>query len=201
MAGDTLDIDLVSQAFMRDPFPTLTRLREAGPVVRVKVPFLGKTWIATTHEAVTTVLKDDSTFVRSPKNAGKKQFAGMHFCLGAQLARRSAGGPGEVVHPVSEPVARRARLRAKVHREARHTGAGGAPRAVDVSGTVSTDRRRRSEVAGFNSRSATRREARRGWPALLEAFLAWLDPGNFHGHGRQRTRLSNRTRPLLDPRE
>jgi cytochrome P450 len=90
MAGDTLDIDLVSQAFMRDPFPTLARLREAGPIVRVKVPLLGKTWIATTHEAVTTVLKDDSTFVRSPKNAGKKQFAGMHFCLAAQLARVEA---------------------------------------------------------------------------------------------------------------
>ena len=30
MAGDTLDIDLASQSFMRDPFPTLTRLRAAG---------------------------------------------------------------------------------------------------------------------------------------------------------------------------
>jgi hypothetical protein len=37
-AGDTLDIDLTSQAFMRDPLPTLARLREAGPVVRVKLP-------------------------------------------------------------------------------------------------------------------------------------------------------------------
>src|SRR5262249_13962551 len=81
MAGDTLDIDLVSQAFMRDPFPTMARVREAGPVVRVKVPFLGKTWIAATHEAVNTVLKDDSTFVRSPKNAGKKQFAGMRWWM------------------------------------------------------------------------------------------------------------------------
>jgi len=81
MAGDNLDIDLVSQAFMRDPYPTLARLRDADPVVRVKVPFLGKTWIATTHEAVTTVLKDDSTFVRSPKNAGKKQFAGMRWWM------------------------------------------------------------------------------------------------------------------------
>ena len=34
MAGDTLDIDLTSPAFMRDPLPTLARLREAGPVVR-----------------------------------------------------------------------------------------------------------------------------------------------------------------------
>ena len=27
------------------------------------------------------------------------------------------------------------------------------------------------------------------WPALREAFLRWLDPSNFDGHGRQRTRL------------
>jgi RimJ/RimL family protein N-acetyltransferase len=35
------------------------------------------------------------------------------------------------------------------------------------------------------------------WPALRAAFLAWLDPGNFDADGRQRTRLSDRTRPLL----
>jgi RimJ/RimL family protein N-acetyltransferase len=35
------------------------------------------------------------------------------------------------------------------------------------------------------------------WPALREAFLAWLDPGNFDEDGEQRTRLSDRTRPLL----
>jgi RimJ/RimL family protein N-acetyltransferase len=35
------------------------------------------------------------------------------------------------------------------------------------------------------------------WPALREAFLAWLDTGNFDADGRQRTRLSDRTRPLL----
>jgi cytochrome P450 len=81
MASDTLDIDLASQAFMRDPFPTLAWLRDAGPVVRVKLPFLGKTWIATTHEAVSEVLKDDRTFVRSPKNAGKRQFAGMRWWM------------------------------------------------------------------------------------------------------------------------
>src|SRR5947209_3781288 len=81
MVGGTLDIDLASQSFMRDPFPTLTRLREAGPVVRVKVPFLGRTWIATTHEAVSDVLKDDGTFVRSPKNAGKRQLAGMRWWM------------------------------------------------------------------------------------------------------------------------
>jgi RimJ/RimL family protein N-acetyltransferase len=35
------------------------------------------------------------------------------------------------------------------------------------------------------------------WPALREAFRAWLDPDNFDGNGRQRTRLSDRTRSLL----
>jgi cytochrome P450 PksS len=62
---------------MRDPSPTLTRPRAAGPVVRVKVPFLGETWIAITYEAVSDVLKDDRTFVRGPQNAGKRQPAGM----------------------------------------------------------------------------------------------------------------------------
>jgi RimJ/RimL family protein N-acetyltransferase len=38
------------------------------------------------------------------------------------------------------------------------------------------------------------------WPALREAFRAWLDPGNFDGDGRQRTRLTDLTRPLLKQR-
>jgi RimJ/RimL family protein N-acetyltransferase len=35
------------------------------------------------------------------------------------------------------------------------------------------------------------------WPALREAFLCWLDPQNFDAEGKQRTRLSDLTRPLL----
>src|SRR5262249_8729726 len=35
------------------------------------------------------------------------------------------------------------------------------------------------------------------WPALREAFLAWLDPANFDDHGQQRARLSDLTRPIL----
>src|SRR4051794_31378104 len=85
MAGDILNIDLTSQSFMRNPFPTLTRLRQAGPVVRVRLPFLGKTWVATTHEAVNEVLKDDGTFVRDPKNAGKQRFAGMRWWMPGTL--------------------------------------------------------------------------------------------------------------------
>jgi cytochrome P450 len=90
MADDILKIDLTSPSFMREPFPTLTRLREAGPIVRVKLPFLGKTWIATTHQAVNEVLKDDQTFVRDPKNAGKQQMAGMRWWMPRMLRILSA---------------------------------------------------------------------------------------------------------------
>lgn len=38
------------------------------------------------------------------------------------------------------------------------------------------------------------------WPALRAAFEKWLAPDNFDADGRQRTRLSDLTRPLLKPR-
>jgi hypothetical protein len=38
------------------------------------------------------------------------------------------------------------------------------------------------------------------WPALREAFGAWLDPANFDANGQQRKRLSDLTRPILKQR-
>lgn len=35
------------------------------------------------------------------------------------------------------------------------------------------------------------------WPALSAAYAAWLSPDNFDSEGRQRTRLSTLTRPIL----
>ena len=35
------------------------------------------------------------------------------------------------------------------------------------------------------------------WPAISDAFDAWLDPSNFDADGRQKTSLSDLTRPLL----
>lgn len=40
----------------------------------------------------------------------------------------------------------------------------------------------------------------REWPALQEAFTRWLDPSNFDDEGRQRTRLTELTRPILHAR-
>jgi RimJ/RimL family protein N-acetyltransferase len=38
------------------------------------------------------------------------------------------------------------------------------------------------------------------WPALRDAFRAWLDPNNFDGNGQQRVRLSDLTRPIVKRR-
>jgi cytochrome P450 len=58
----TLDIDFTSQDFFRDPTATLDKLRAAGPVVAVTLPFVGRTWIATTQDTASHVLKDSATF-------------------------------------------------------------------------------------------------------------------------------------------
>ena len=57
-----LNVDLTSEDFFRDPRPQLRRLREAGPVVEVKLPILGRIWMATTQETASRVLKDGATF-------------------------------------------------------------------------------------------------------------------------------------------
>jgi len=49
MAGKVQKIDLASQDFARDPFPTYARLRAAGPVFQTSLPLLGKTWVATNY--------------------------------------------------------------------------------------------------------------------------------------------------------
>jgi cytochrome P450 len=61
-AAMTLHIDFTSQDFFRDPRGAIERLRTRGPVVEVKLPFIGETWIATTQDVAAHVLKDSATF-------------------------------------------------------------------------------------------------------------------------------------------
>lgn len=70
--SDTRDLDILSAAFHANPFPTLDRMHAAGPVVRVKLPIVGRTWLAVTHDACTVLLKDHQTFARDPANAGSR---------------------------------------------------------------------------------------------------------------------------------
>lgn len=56
-------MDFTSQDYLRDPARGLAKLRAAGPVVEVRFPIVGKTWITTTSELAGRVLKDNATFV------------------------------------------------------------------------------------------------------------------------------------------
>ncbi len=54
--------DFTSQDYLRDPATGLTKLRAAGPVVEVPFPIVGRTWITTTSDLASRVLKDSETF-------------------------------------------------------------------------------------------------------------------------------------------
>jgi cytochrome P450 len=87
VGGSATTFDLASQAFKRDPFPTLAEMRAAGPVVRSRVPLLGPVAFATTHEAVTALLKDAERFAVDPHNAGNKRVAGLKWWMPKVLRR------------------------------------------------------------------------------------------------------------------
>jgi len=68
-----VQFDLLSQAFKENPFPTLARMRELGPVIRVRFPLFGKVWAATTYDAVNELLRDHHRFVQNPATAGNRR--------------------------------------------------------------------------------------------------------------------------------
>ena len=55
-------MDFTSQDYLRDPVAGLASLRAAGPVVEVRFPIVGRTWITTTSDFAGRVLKDSETF-------------------------------------------------------------------------------------------------------------------------------------------
>jgi cytochrome P450 len=67
-----LQFDLISQTFKENPFPTLTKMRERGPVIRVRLPLFGRVWMATTYEAVNDLLRDHQRFAQDPAAAGHR---------------------------------------------------------------------------------------------------------------------------------
>ena len=64
--------NILSPEFHLNPFPTLDRMRAYGATVRLKLPIIGRTWLAVTHDSCATLLKDDETFARDPGNAGSR---------------------------------------------------------------------------------------------------------------------------------
>jgi cytochrome P450 len=67
--------------YRQDPWTSFSDLRKRGDVIRIKMPFMGKAWAATTYETVNEVLKNDQLFVRDPVNAGRKTYFPMQWIL------------------------------------------------------------------------------------------------------------------------
>jgi hypothetical protein len=76
-----------SQDYLRNPAMGLAELRAAGPVVEVRFPIIGKTWITTTNDLAGHVLKDSETFTMR-KNGRVAGLAG--GCQGGYARSRSA---------------------------------------------------------------------------------------------------------------
>ena len=56
--------DIESAAFKANPYPTFAAMRAAGPVIPMKFPIIGRTWITTTHASTSAMVKDNETFVQ-----------------------------------------------------------------------------------------------------------------------------------------
>ncbi|WP_406695841.1 cytochrome P450 [Singulisphaera sp. Ch08] len=96
--------DLNTQAYKRNPYPTLARMVAQGPVVRVRFPWIGKLWMATSYEAASELLRDRERFVREPRSAGMPQRANLPWWF-----PRSMQPMAEVMINRDEPDHRRLR--------------------------------------------------------------------------------------------
>ncbi|MBV8682357.1 MAG: cytochrome P450 [Caulobacteraceae bacterium] len=76
-----LGFDIVSGAFKADPFPTLAAMRDAGPVIPIRLPFVGRVWLATTHAACLAMVKDNELFVQEGRHAGRSGVPGFAWWL------------------------------------------------------------------------------------------------------------------------
>jgi len=77
--------DISSPLFKLDPFPVFEEMRADGPVVWTKVPMIGKIRLATTHAAVSDVLKGKDKFALNPKNAGRNSMPGLGWWMPKSL--------------------------------------------------------------------------------------------------------------------
>jgi cytochrome P450 len=70
-----LPVDLSSQAFKQNPFPTLARMRQHGPLIRARLPPFRAVWLTTTYDAAHELLRDHRRFVTNPVTAGNRWMA------------------------------------------------------------------------------------------------------------------------------
>src|SRR5689334_4286440 len=69
--------DFFSQDAKRNPFPGLRAVREAGALVPVNFPIIGRVHLATTWESCGDFLKGSDLFAADGRNAGKSSSLGL----------------------------------------------------------------------------------------------------------------------------
>ncbi len=67
-----LRFDIESAAFKANPYPTFAAMRAAGPVIPMKFPIIGRTWITTTHASTSAMVKDNETFVQEAATPARR---------------------------------------------------------------------------------------------------------------------------------
>lgn len=80
-----LRFDLTTPAFKADPSPTFASMRQAGSVIPIRLPFVGRVWVTTTHESTLAMVKDNGLFVQEGRHAGKSGVPGMQWWMPRSL--------------------------------------------------------------------------------------------------------------------
>ena len=82
---------LTSNEFFENPHALWAQMHRDGPVFRSRMPFFGKVWFATSWQATSEVLKDESRFARDVRRAGRKrQLPFLFELLSTQTFRKLA---------------------------------------------------------------------------------------------------------------
>jgi cytochrome P450 len=82
---EPLAFDMSGAAFKANPLPTFAAMRAAGPVIPIRMPFVGRVWVTTTHAATLALVKDNDCFVQEGRHAGKSGVAGMQWWMPKSL--------------------------------------------------------------------------------------------------------------------
>lgn len=80
-----LPFDLMADRYKTDPWPILAAIRQAGPVVPMKLPIIGRVWMTTTHAGTLAMVKDQDSFVRQRRSLGRSRPPGQRWWVPRSL--------------------------------------------------------------------------------------------------------------------
>ena len=76
-----LTFSLASLNFLENPAPILEKMREAGAIIPLKIPMIGRIWVTTTYAATEDVMKGRTSFFLEGQSVGKSKSAQMPWWI------------------------------------------------------------------------------------------------------------------------